>query len=140
MSDKPGIPSWQRAQAAALQSPLSPEPETKPESQEPEEAEPTTTSDPEEPMPEEKEESQLGSSSLLEQASKFLEDPTIRDAPWDKKAAFLGSKGVKEEEIEKLREPKHEESTINLEREGERAWPRVRTLQAALGSHSAIAK
>jgi hypothetical protein len=137
MTDKPGIPSWQRAQAATLQSPLSSEPETKLESQEPEETEPnTTTSDPEESIsesiPEEKEESQLGSSLLLEQASKFLEDPAIRDAPWDKKVAFLESKGVKNEEIEKLREPKHEESTINLESEGERAWPRVCTLQAAL--------
>lgn len=133
MSDKPGIPSWQRAQATTLQSPLSSEPETKPESQELEEAEPTTSSDPEESISEENDESQLESSPLLEQASNFLEDPTIRDAPWDKKVAFLGSKGVKNEEIEKLREPKHEESTINLEREGERAWPRVRTLQAALG-------
>jgi hypothetical protein len=80
---------------------------------------------------EDQDESQLRSSALLEQASKFLEDPTIRDAPWDKKVVFLRSKGVKDEEIEKLRKPQPERSITDMESEGERAWPKVRTLKSA---------
>ncbi|PGH12835.1 hypothetical protein AJ79_04059 [Helicocarpus griseus UAMH5409] len=40
--------------------------------------------------------------SLIEQASRFLEDESIRDAPTDKKIAFLESKGLQNDDIHKL--------------------------------------
>ncbi|WEW57211.1 hypothetical protein PRK78_002673 [Emydomyces testavorans] len=40
--------------------------------------------------------------TLLEQASRFLQDDSIRDAPADRKIAFLESKGLKEDDIQKL--------------------------------------
>ncbi|OAX78873.1 hypothetical protein ACJ72_06814 [Emergomyces africanus] len=40
--------------------------------------------------------------TLVEQASRFLEDESIRDAPTDKKIAFLESKGLRNEDIQKL--------------------------------------
>ena len=39
---------------------------------------------------------------LLEQASKFLQDKSVRDAPNEQKIAFLDSKGLKMDEIGKL--------------------------------------
>ena len=39
---------------------------------------------------------------LLEQAAKFLKQDDIKDAPQEKKVAFLKSKGLTEEEIHKL--------------------------------------
>ncbi|KAF2116483.1 peroxisomal membrane anchor protein conserved region-domain-containing protein [Lophiotrema nucula] len=67
--------------------------------------------------------SQSGDVSLLEQASRFLEDSTIRDAPREKKVAFLQSKGVATEEIEKLlgQETRNEDA-INISEAGEKAW------------------
>ncbi|KAL2872788.1 peroxisomal membrane protein PEX14 [Aspergillus lucknowensis] len=43
-----------------------------------------------------------GQSTLLEQASKFLQDDSIRDAPTDRKIAFLESKGLSASEIDSL--------------------------------------
>ncbi|KAL1956948.1 hypothetical protein VTO42DRAFT_6695 [Malbranchea cinnamomea] len=40
--------------------------------------------------------------SLLDQASKFLEDESIRDAPTERKIAFLESKGLTNSEIQNL--------------------------------------
>ncbi|EEQ87591.1 peroxin 14/17 [Blastomyces dermatitidis ER-3] len=40
--------------------------------------------------------------TLIEQASRFLEDESIRDAPTDKKVSFLESKGLNNEDIQKL--------------------------------------
>ncbi|PGH05209.1 hypothetical protein GX51_03108 [Blastomyces parvus] len=40
--------------------------------------------------------------TLIEQAAQFLEDDSIRDAPTDKKVAFLESKGLNNEDIQKL--------------------------------------
>ncbi|OJD17923.1 hypothetical protein AJ78_02028 [Emergomyces pasteurianus Ep9510] len=40
--------------------------------------------------------------TLIEQASRFLEDESIRDAPTDNKIAFLESKGLQNEDIQKL--------------------------------------
>lgn len=40
--------------------------------------------------------------SLLEQAAKFLEDESIRDAPQDRKIAFLESKGLNSEDIQQV--------------------------------------
>ncbi|KIX97270.1 uncharacterized protein Z520_06722 [Fonsecaea multimorphosa CBS 102226] len=42
---------------------------------------------------------------LLEQAQRFLEDDSIRDAPRERKVAFLEKKGLQAEEIEKLLGP-----------------------------------
>ncbi|OJI86099.1 hypothetical protein ABZX51_002295 [Aspergillus tubingensis] len=41
-------------------------------------------------------------SALIEQAAKFLEDESIRDAPTDRKVTFLQSKGLREDEINTL--------------------------------------
>ncbi|GAQ35066.1 hypothetical protein AtubIFM55763_010233 [Aspergillus tubingensis] len=41
-------------------------------------------------------------STLIEQAAKFLEDESIRDAPTDRKVTFLQSKGLREDEINTL--------------------------------------
>ncbi|PWY89570.1 hypothetical protein BO94DRAFT_534348 [Aspergillus sclerotioniger CBS 115572] len=41
-------------------------------------------------------------SALIEQAAKFLEDDSIRDAPTDRKVTFLQSKGLREDEINTL--------------------------------------
>ncbi|RHZ46697.1 peroxisomal membrane protein PEX14 [Aspergillus thermomutatus] len=41
-------------------------------------------------------------SVLIEQASKFLQDDSIRDAPIDRKISFLESKGLRSEEIDSL--------------------------------------
>ncbi|KAL1984962.1 hypothetical protein VTN96DRAFT_8518 [Rasamsonia emersonii] len=40
--------------------------------------------------------------ALLDQAAKFLQDESIRDAPADRKIAFLESKGLQSDEIQKL--------------------------------------
>jgi len=39
---------------------------------------------------------------LLKQASKFMEDPSIKDAPLDRKIAFLETKGVSKENVRKV--------------------------------------
>ncbi|EAW14145.1 peroxisomal membrane protein PEX14 [Aspergillus clavatus NRRL 1] len=41
-------------------------------------------------------------SELLEQAAKFLQDDSIRNAPIDRKVSFLESKGLQSEEIDQL--------------------------------------
>ncbi|KAL2219498.1 putative peroxisomal membrane anchor protein [Thermoascus aurantiacus ATCC 26904] len=40
--------------------------------------------------------------TLLEQAARFLRDEAVRDAPTDRKIAFLESKGLRSDEIQKL--------------------------------------
>ncbi|KAJ5959335.1 uncharacterized protein N7479_006485 [Penicillium vulpinum] len=40
--------------------------------------------------------------ALLDQASKFLEDESIRDAPTDRKVSFLESKGLNSDDIEQV--------------------------------------
>ncbi|PLN82447.1 hypothetical protein BDW42DRAFT_193063 [Aspergillus taichungensis] len=92
MSDpkpKATIPSWQQSQN---QSPKENQQEAPSESA-PAESTPSTDSQtPDQPA----------RSTLLEQASKFLEDESIRDAPTDKKISFLESKGLKGPEIDSL--------------------------------------
>ncbi|KAJ1709291.1 hypothetical protein G4B11_005564 [Aspergillus flavus] len=41
-------------------------------------------------------------SDLLQQATKFLEDESLRDAPLDRKVSFLESKGLRQDEIDGL--------------------------------------
>jgi hypothetical protein len=47
-------------------------------------------------------ESHPNTATMLEQAKKFLEDEEVKDAPTDKKIAFLESKGVGSEDIQQL--------------------------------------
>lgn len=47
--------------------------------------------------------------SLIHQASRFLEDEGIRDAPVERKRDFLGSKGLSEQEISNLLQEEQEE-------------------------------
>ncbi|KAI1923951.1 hypothetical protein LOZ66_004263 [Ophidiomyces ophidiicola] len=74
---RPSIPSWQLAA------------KTESSSEEGETTAPKPVSPPDE-------------ATLLDQASRFLQDESIRDAPTDKKIAFLESKGLKKEIIQKL--------------------------------------
>lgn len=98
MSNKPSIPAWQRASTDNVAS-SPPEHKVKSAQQQPVEA-PTPTED---DIESEDGGVQLSESSdLLEQASRFLEDPAIRDAPREKKVAFLESKGVSPEDVETL--------------------------------------
>jgi hypothetical protein len=120
MSNKPTIPEWQRASTDAPAA--SPE-HDEVEAQQPVEA-PTPTEDDigkqdsEEQFPE--------STDLQEQASRFLEDAAIRDAPREKKVAFLESKGVNHEDIESLLGMETRENlNSKLEEAGERAWSTV---------------
>ncbi|KAL1792600.1 hypothetical protein ACET3X_009107 [Alternaria dauci] len=117
MSNKPAIPDWQRA--SADDAAASPEPEQA-RAQDAAEA-PTPTED--DIQGEDGGEQPPQGSELLEQASRFLEDATIRDAPREKKVAFLQSKGVRTEDIETLLGKEPQENThTDLEDVGQRAW------------------
>ncbi|CAE7025637.1 hypothetical protein P3342_005627 [Pyrenophora teres f. teres] len=109
MSNKPSIPAWQRASADNAASSSPPEQEDASAQQQSVEA-PTPTED---DVESEDGGVQLSESSesgdLLEQASRFLDDPAIRDAPREKKVAFLESKGVSAGDIETLLGDKMEE-------------------------------
>ena len=74
------IPSWQQPNNTAADSSTS-----APPSQSSDDNTPTT------PRP-----------ALLEQATKFLEDESIRDASTDRKVAFLETKGLRKNEIDSL--------------------------------------
>ncbi|XP_014560255.1 hypothetical protein COCVIDRAFT_90048 [Bipolaris victoriae FI3] len=135
MSGKPGIPEWQRASSSSAASTTStndttssPKPEEEEEAsaqqqpQQPPVEAPTPTED-DVAQPEEEEQHSTESSSLLEQAARFLDDPTIRDAPREKKVAFLESKGVSAEDIGRLLgEEEPERRPIEVEDVGDRAW------------------
>lgn len=140
MSGKPGIPEWQRASSSSAASTTStndttssPKPEEEEEAsaqqqpQQPPVEAPTPTED-DVAQPEEEEKHSTESSSLLEQAARFLDDPTIRDAPREKKVAFLESKGVSAEDIGRLLgEEEPERRPIEVEDVGDRAWSTVST-------------
>ncbi|KAJ5776189.1 uncharacterized protein N7511_001200 [Penicillium nucicola] len=82
MSDntrKSSIPSWQRASGTADESPSS------------------SPSSDDAPAP-----STTSRGDLLAQASKFLEDESIKDAPTDRKVTFLESKGLSSEDIQQV--------------------------------------
>ena len=122
-ADKPSIPSWQRAQSTTPASP--PTSDTEEPAQQ-HQAESTS-----EPGAEESAEHRPAAEgvSLLEQASKFLEDPSIRDAPRDRKASFLETKGLSKDEVEKLLGTEPEQDTSSkLLKEGEKAWPKVSSI------------
>lgn len=87
-SSKPAsIPSWQRQSGSApadQSSPASTSPSPSPSSNSDDAPASTNRQD------------------LVTQAAKFLEDESIRDSPTDRKIAFLESKGLNSDEIEKL--------------------------------------
>jgi hypothetical protein len=123
MSDKPTIPSWQRVAADNTDaSPPKPEQQAEADKQ----PERDISSIPEAPTPTEDDLEDLEGPSLLEQARRFLGDATIRDAPREKKVAFLESKGVSAEDIGTLLGTESQQKDyVELEEVGERAWSTV---------------
>jgi hypothetical protein len=123
MSNKPSIPSWQRVSA---ESPITTTPETEQQLEPAEQREQSTSPIAEAPVPTESDLDEPENVDLLEQAKRFLDDSTIRDAPREKKVAFLESKGVSAADIETLLgvEVKEDQSD-NLEEVGQRVWATV---------------
>lgn len=80
-----GIPSWQRQEPSSL----------------PERPDNSPTQEPAEEQPLEPR------GSLIEKATKFLEEDSIHDAPIERKKLFLESKGLTEIEIDNLLEIQH---------------------------------
>lgn len=134
MSGKPAIPEWQRASSSTpataddtTSSHKPSEEETNTPQQQPPVEAPTPTED-DVAQADGEEEHSSENNSLLEQAARFLEDPAIRDAPRDKKIAFLESKGVSAEDIERLLgEEAQEKRPVEAEDAGERVWATVST-------------
>jgi hypothetical protein len=121
MSTKSSIPAWQRTPAADPSSPSSTQ-ETAPNEQ----IETSPAPGVQDSAAGTKEELGTERSKLLEQASRFLEDPSIRDAPRDRKVTFLESKGVASEEIAELLGKEIVEDAIpDITEAGERAWSTV---------------
>jgi hypothetical protein len=136
MSNRPGIPAWQRASAETPPSqPPEHDGEAETEAETEAEAVAETHEPVEAPIPTEEdiesgdgEQQASEGMDLLEQASRFLEDETIRDAPRERKVAFLESKGVRSEDIEELLGAETQEGGYaDLEEVGDRAWASVRT-------------
>lgn len=82
-SNKRSIPAWQRSTTIPGTEEQIPSKEAA--------SEPTAAA---------KEDERSKSSDVQEQARKFLEDPSVKDAPREKKLAFLESKGLKREDVE----------------------------------------
>lgn len=121
---KPTIPAWQRTATSDTPS-LSAEEQPKPENATEDHTQPVT----EGPASLEASESKSRSKALLTQASRFLEDPNIRDAPREKKIVFLQAKGVSSEDIETLLgKTIEEDASPALEEAGARAWSTVSSL------------
>lgn len=120
MSNKPKIPSWQLASAEKpVETPSEAEQQSEPT--EPSEASTSTVADASTPTGSDVDEPETP--SLLDQAKRFLDDTTIRDAPRQKKVAFLESKGVSAEDIETLLGAGLDDKpSVELEEVGERAW------------------
>ncbi|KAH3908696.1 hypothetical protein HBI56_074210 [Parastagonospora nodorum] len=120
MSNKPKIPSWQLASA---EKPVETPSEAEQQSEPTEPSEASTSPIADAPTPTESDLDEPEPSSLLDQAKRFLDDATIRDAPRQKKVAFLESKGVSAEDIETLLGAESDEKpSAGLEEAGERAW------------------
>lgn len=123
MSAKPKIPSWQRV---STEKPAPTESETEEQSQPTEQSQESTSSIAEAPVPTEEDLEDPEGAVLLEQAKRFLDDSTIRDAPWEKKVEFLESKGVSADDIKTLLGAELQEvHSSELEAIGERAWSTV---------------
>jgi hypothetical protein len=130
MSDKPGIPSWQRTSAdSPVASPSGPDQQPDTNNTPKQSASPIT----EAPTPTEDDLDDAESTSLLEQAKRFLDDDAIRDAPREKKVAFLESKGVSADDIETLLGVESQETGfVDLEEAGEGVWSTVRARRSYL--------
>ena len=103
MSDSQGpkstsIPSWQRQEPSSLPT------------------QPDNTPPPQEQT--EQEQSPEPRTSLIDQASEFLKDESIRDAPIERKKLFLESKGLTEAEINNLLEIQHTPEAAVVEDRG----------------------
>jgi hypothetical protein len=123
MPEKPKIPSWQRAAAGSPVTSLS-EAEQQSESTEQPELSTSPVADASTPTESDLDESEI--TSLVDQAKRFLDDATIRDAPREKKVAFLESKGVSADDIETLLGTESQENrSVELDEAGERAWSTV---------------
>jgi hypothetical protein len=85
MAPKSSIPSWQRATSLPGAEDLKPEAAAPP-------AEDSSDAGAADLEPED----------LKEQARKFLDDPSIKDASPERKIAFLEAKGLKREDVESL--------------------------------------
>jgi len=121
---KPTIPAWQRTATSDAPS-LAAEEQPTPENA----AEDSTKPVAEEPAGPETTEQEAQSKELLAQASRFLEDVNIRDAPREKKAVFLQAKGVSSEDIETLLGKATDgDASPDLEEAGARAWSTVSSL------------
>lgn len=118
---KPAIPAWQRTTGTDPAAP-SAEQQPKPEDA----AEDSTVPVTEETEISQSTEKDMKNTELLEQASRFLEDPNIHNAPREKKVVFLQAKGVSSEDIETLLgKAIQEDATPDLEAAGARAWSTV---------------
>ncbi|KAJ9645918.1 hypothetical protein H2199_002961 [Coniosporium tulheliwenetii] len=114
------IPAWQQAQtpsninSSSLGTQQSPPPPPPPPAQPPSTvleapgAEESTESSSTQEQP-----------SLIEQASKFLEDPSIKDAPRERKVAFLQSKGLSSDDIQTLLGP---EQAADMPADASKLW------------------
>lgn len=125
---KPSIPAWQRT-ATNDPSNLSTEEQPKPDNAAEDSTKPVAEESASSETPEEVERD----TDLLAQASRFLEDPNIRDAPREKKAVFLQAKGVSSGDIETLLgKAIDENASPDLDEAGARAWSTVSSLVCCL--------
>lgn len=123
MSENPKIPSWQRA---AVESPVTTLSDAEQQAEPAEQPEQSASPIADAPTPTESDLDEPETTSLLDQAKCFLDDATIRDAPREKKVAFLESKGVSADDIETLLGSESQEKrSVELEEAGERAWSTV---------------
>lgn len=119
---KPNVPDWQRASTDSSPSTSSTEHEPPKPEQQVQAPVPTE----EDVASAESDEEDPENAPLLEQASRFLDDATIRDAPREKKVAFLESKGVSSEDIETLLGAATQDDGLSTLEEAEgRAWSTV---------------
>jgi hypothetical protein len=94
------IPAWQRATSLPGAEDVQVTAETTPAAEEPTKADAKEATH--EAARSEEANSKADIDELRDSAFKFLNDPSIKDAPRERKAAFLESKGLKKEEIDLL--------------------------------------
>ncbi|KAL5113886.1 hypothetical protein ACEQ8H_008236 [Pleosporales sp. CAS-2024a] len=119
MSSKPRIPPWK---SAAAEEPVTTLSKATQESEPTEQPQISTSPTADAPTPTESDLEDLKSTDLLDQARRFLDDAAIRDAPREKKAAFLESKGVRADDIEILLGPESHKMSSAQSEVGERVW------------------
>lgn len=89
------IPSWQRGDSTSSS-------ESEPTAPSDTVRDPSSPSNQHDSQPEGQRDLHASRTSLLNQATKFLQDDDIRDAPIERKMAFLESKGLSDLEIKGL--------------------------------------